>query len=92
MQEDISVKNNSSKTVCKVYEIFCICRDVFFKEYVENKPGYCMAECSNVGNGITENLNQSRKRYSLNQMLHENVAFASDVCFNTRLKRFFFPT
>ena len=51
-----------------------------------------MAECSNVGNGITGNLNQSRKRYSLNQMLHENVAFASDVCFNTRLKRFFFPT
>ena len=38
------MKNNSSKTVYKVYEIFCICRDVFFEEYVENKPGYCMAE------------------------------------------------
>ena len=36
-QEDISVKSKPFKIVCKVYEVFCICRDVFFEEDVEKE-------------------------------------------------------
>ena len=37
LQEDISVKSKPFKIVCKVYEVFCICRDVFFEEDVEKE-------------------------------------------------------
>ena len=43
-QEDISVKSKPSKIAYKVYEVFCICRDVFFEEDVEKEPGNFIAE------------------------------------------------
>ena len=46
LQEDMSVKSKPSKIVCKVYEVFCICKDVFFEEDVEKEPENFMAECS----------------------------------------------
>ena len=45
-QEDMSVRSKHSKIVYKVYEVFCIFRDVFFEEDVENEPENFMAECS----------------------------------------------
>ena len=44
-QEDMSVKSKPSKFVYKVYEVFCISRDVFFDEEVEKEPENFMAEC-----------------------------------------------
>ena len=44
-QEDISVKSKPCKIPYKVYEVFCICRDVFFEEHVEKEPGNFIAEC-----------------------------------------------
>ena len=45
-QEDMSVRDKHPKIVYKVYEVFCICRDVFFEEDVENELENFMAECS----------------------------------------------
>ena len=42
----MSVRSKHSKIVYKVYEVFCISRDVFFGEDVENEPENFMAECS----------------------------------------------
>ena len=50
-QEDIPVKSKLSKIVYKVYEVFFICRDVFFEEDVEKGPENFMAECSKCGEG-----------------------------------------
>ena len=49
-KEDISVKSKPSKIVYKAYEVFCICRDVFFEEDVEKEPENFMAECLKCGN------------------------------------------
>ena len=38
LQEDMSVKGKPSKIVYKLYEVFYICRDVFFEEDVEKEP------------------------------------------------------
>ena len=46
LQEDMSVKSKPSKIVYKLYEVFYICRDVFFEEDVEKEPENFMAECS----------------------------------------------
>ena len=48
-QGDMPVKSKPSKIVYKVYEVFCICKDVFFEEDVEKEPENFMAECSNCG-------------------------------------------
>ena len=48
-QEDISVKSKPSKIVYKVYQVFCVCKDVFFGEDVEKEPENFMAECSKRG-------------------------------------------
>ena len=42
----MSVKSKPFKIVYKVYEVFCIYRDVFFEEDVEKEPENLMAECS----------------------------------------------
>ena len=42
----MSVKSKPFKIVCKVYEVFCICTDVFFVEDIEKEPENVMAECS----------------------------------------------
>ena len=49
LQENISVKSKPSKIVYKVYEVFCICRDVFLEEDVEKEPQNFMAKCSKYG-------------------------------------------
>ena len=45
----MSMKSKPSKIVYKVYEVFCICKDVFFEENVEKEPENFMAECSKCG-------------------------------------------
>ena len=45
----MSVKSKPFKIVCKVYEVFCICTDVFFEEDREKEPENVMAECSKCG-------------------------------------------
>ena len=45
----MSVKSKPSKIIYKVYEVFCICRDVFSEEDVEKEPENFMAECSKCG-------------------------------------------
>ena len=52
-QEDVSVKRKPSKIVYKVYEVFCICRDVFFEVDVEKEPGNFMTECSKGGGMVS---------------------------------------
>ena len=47
--KDISAKSKPSKIVYKVYELFCICRGVFFQEDIEKEPENSMAECSKCG-------------------------------------------
>ena len=42
----MSVKSKPFKIVCKVYKVFRICRDVFFKEDVKKEPENVMAEFS----------------------------------------------
>ena len=48
-QENMSAKSTPSTIVYKVYEVFCICRDVFFEEDVEKELENIMAECSKCG-------------------------------------------
>ena len=76
--KDISVKSKPSKIIYKVYDVFCICRDVFFEEDVEKEPENFIVQ--NVGNGIIVNVKSYPKKYSLNQMLRGNVVFAFDKC------------
>ena len=49
LQEDMSVKGKPSKIVYKLYEVFYICRDVFFEEDVEKEPENFMTGCSKCG-------------------------------------------
>ena len=45
----MSVKSKPFKIVYKVYEVFCICTEVFFEEDIEKEPENVMAECLKCG-------------------------------------------
>ena len=64
-QEDMPVNSIPSKIVYKVYQVFCICRDVFFEEDLEKKPENFTAECSKCGEWYHRKC-EYPKRYSLN--------------------------
>ena len=82
-QEDMSLKSKPSKVVYKVYEVFCICRDVLFEEDVEKEPENFMIECSKCGEWYHRKCEVIPRKYSLNQMLRGNVAFALHKCLSS---------
>ena len=77
------MKSKPSKIVYKVYEVFCICRDVFFEEDVEKEPGNFMAEYSKCEEWYHRKWEVVPKEvfHKPNATLRGNVAFIFDnVC------------
>ena len=76
------VKSKPSKIVYKVYEVWVFAYTEMFSSRKTQRKNQKTAwqNIQDVWNGIIENAKSYPKKYSLNQMLRGNVAFAFDKC------------